>query len=136
LTAASVAIRQLAQRYPADAERLLTPAERQRLQNIRLARAARLKANAEVLRQHLAAVVPLESLAPATAQPPAPSWQESAIADAAEARALHERVLALFAIPNHNNPYPAATVEEVMAKLALLLRDPAATTGVASARLP
>jgi hypothetical protein len=136
LTAASVAIRQLAQRYPADAERLLTPAERQRLQNIRLARAARLKANAEVLRQHLAAIVPLESLAPATAQPPVPSWQESAIADAVEARALHERVLRLFSIPNDNAPRPAASIEEVMATLARLLHEEAVPAGVVSARNP
>lgn len=136
LTAASVAMRQLAQRYPADAERLLTPEERRRLQNIRLARAARLKANAEVLRQHLAAIVPLESLAPAAAEPTPPSWQESALTDAAAARVLHERVLALFAIPNGDEPRPAASVEDLMAKLARLLHEADVSAGIASARNP
>jgi hypothetical protein len=136
LTAASVAIRQLAQRYPADTERALTPEERRRLQNIRLARAARLKANAEVLRQHLAAIVPLESLAPAAAEPPPLSWQQSALADAAAARLLHERVLRLFAVPTDNQPRPAGAVEEVMDSLARLLRAPATATGIASTRLP
>lgn len=135
LMAEATALESLATRYPAELERQLSEPDRLRLRNIRRARAARSRANASVLRQHLAAIVPLEMLPSAEPEPypVSASWQEDSRNTASQVRSLHEAVLALFAISPGNQPQSDRSLAGIMETLArLLAADPTDPGGVSA----